>query len=102
MPRRLIYVVAVAAALFAAALPAAAQGVDVIRGLVTGPDDAPIENANVTATSVSGGVNRYARTDKQGVARITAKFGSPGIHYAAASSPVCNATRAPVRILPPG
>lgn len=71
MPRRLIYVVAVAAALFAAALPAAAQGVDVIRGLVTGPDDAPIENANVTATSVSGGVNRYARTDRSGRFTIT-------------------------------
>lgn len=50
---------------------ASAQGVDVIRGQVTGPDDAPIENANVTATSVSGGVNRYARTDKGGRFTIT-------------------------------
>ena len=50
---------------------AMAQGVDVIRGQVTGPDDAPIENANVTATSVSGNVNRYARTDRSGRFTIT-------------------------------
>ncbi len=50
---------------------AAAQGVDVIRGLITGPDNAPIENANVTATSVQGGVNRTARTDKSGRYTIT-------------------------------
>jgi hypothetical protein len=36
----------------------AAQQVDVIRGQVTGPEGLPIERANVTATSVSGGVNR--------------------------------------------
>ncbi len=48
-----------------------AQGVDVIRGQVTGPDDVPLENANVTATSVSGGVNRYARTDRSGRFTIT-------------------------------
>jgi hypothetical protein len=48
-----------------------AQGVDVIRGQVTGPDDAPIDNANVTATSVSGNVNRYARTDRNGRFTIT-------------------------------
>ncbi len=50
---------------------ASAQGVDVIRGQVTGPDDVPIENANVTATSVSGGVNRFARTDRGGRFTIT-------------------------------
>ena len=61
----------VAAALAVLAPAAAAQGVDVIRGQVTGPDDAPIENANVTATSVSGNVNRYARTDRNGRYTIT-------------------------------
>ena len=57
--------------LVTASRAASAQGVDVIRGQVTGPDDAPIENANVTATSVSGGVNRYARTDRGGRFTIT-------------------------------
>ena len=32
---------------------AAAQGVDVIRGLITGPDNAPIENANITALQLA-------------------------------------------------
>ena len=50
---------------------AAAQQVDVIRGQIAGPDNAPIENANVTATSVQGGVNRTARTDKSGRFTIT-------------------------------
>ena len=36
----------------------ARSGLDVIRGQVTNPELQPIENANVTATSVSGGVNR--------------------------------------------
>jgi hypothetical protein len=54
-----------------AAAPARTQGVDVIRGQVTGPDGQPIENANVTATSVAGGVNRYARTDRSGRYTIT-------------------------------
>ena len=50
---------------------ATAQQVDVIRGVIAGPDNAPIENANVTATSVAGGVNRTARTDKSGRFTIT-------------------------------
>ena len=58
-------------ALLAAAGSARAQGVDVIRGQVTGPDEAPIQNANVTATSVNGGVNRTARTDRNGRFTIT-------------------------------
>jgi hypothetical protein len=70
--RRIPSLVALAlAALFLHASGARAQGVDVIRGQVTGPDDAPIENANVTATSVSGGVNRYTRTDASGRFTIT-------------------------------
>lgn len=44
---------------------------DVIRGRVTGPDSLPIENVLVTATSISGNVNRAARTDKSGRYTIT-------------------------------
>ena len=69
MLRRILSIVAVAVVTSAAA--SNAQGVDVIRGQVTGPDAAPIENANVTATSTSGGVNRYARTDRGGRFTIT-------------------------------
>jgi hypothetical protein len=71
VPRRFPSVIALAFALLVHAAGARAQGVDVIRGQVTGPDDAPIENANVTATSVSGNVNRYARTDRSGRFTIT-------------------------------
>ena len=50
---------------------AAAQGVDVIRGQVIGPDNLPMSNATVTATSVDGGVNRTARTGADGRYTIT-------------------------------
>ncbi|MFI5257013.1 MAG: carboxypeptidase regulatory-like domain-containing protein [Gemmatimonadales bacterium] len=69
MLRRILLIVALAFVAPVAVLRA--QGVDVIRGQVTGPDGAPIENANVTATSVSGGVNRFARTDRNGRFTIT-------------------------------
>ncbi|HEV7991523.1 MAG TPA: TonB-dependent receptor [Gemmatimonadaceae bacterium] len=63
----------------------AAQQLDVIRGQVTGDDDDPIENANVTATSVSGGVNRTARTDRNG--RFTITFpGGDGDYFVTATS----------------
>ena len=72
MIRRILLLTALAAAALTAPVrTAGAQGVDVIRGQVTGPDDVPIENANVTATSVSGNVNRYARTDRNGRFTIT-------------------------------
>ena len=78
--RRLVSIAAFA--LISAAAAARAQGVDVIRGQVTGPDNAPIENANVTATSVSGGVNRTARTDRSG--RFTITFpGGEGDYFMA-------------------
>jgi hypothetical protein len=54
-----------------AAPPALAQTVDIIRGRVTGPDSLPIENVVVTATSISGNVNRTARTDRSGRYTIT-------------------------------
>ena len=72
MSRRLLSIVAAAlVAVLSASSTAAAQSVDVIRGLVDGADGTPVENANVTATSVSGGVNRSVRTDKGGRFTIT-------------------------------
>ncbi|MEQ1690419.1 MAG: TonB-dependent receptor [Gemmatimonas sp.] len=49
-----------------------AQQVDVIRGRITGPDNAALENVTVVVTSISGNVNRTARSDKQG--RFTVTF----------------------------
>ncbi len=49
----------------------AQQTTDVIRGRVTGPDNRPIEGVQVTATSVSGGVNRTSRTNNDGRFTIT-------------------------------
>ena len=49
-----------------------AQGVDVIRGRVTGQDSVPLENVVITVTSMSGNVNRTARTDRSG--RFTVTF----------------------------
>jgi hypothetical protein len=70
--RRTLYIVTVAVfASIAAPRTIAAQGVDVIRGQVVGPDNAPIPDVRVTATSVSGGVNRNARTDSEGRFTIT-------------------------------
>ena len=73
MTLRLVF----AAALLAAsglgrARPLAAQ-TDVIRGRVTSASagDMPIEGASVTATTLTGGVNRSARTDRNGRYTIT-------------------------------
>ena len=62
---------ALALSALAFSLPAAAQQTDVIRGRVTGPDNRPIEGVQVTATSLSGGVNRNARTNADGRFTIT-------------------------------
>ena len=53
------------------AAPLGAQQLDVIRGQITGPDSVPIAGARVTATSLSGNVNRNARTDTKGRFTIT-------------------------------
>ena len=54
------------------AIPLAAQQqLDVIRGLITGPDSIPIAGARITATSLAGNVNRTARTDTRGRFTIT-------------------------------
>ena len=77
--RRLI---ALAGVLFLCLVPAGAQaqGADIIRGRVTGPDDNPISGAIVTATSVSGNVSRRARTARDG--RYTIAFpGGDGDYF---------------------
>ena len=66
---RALIAIAIAAAAFA--LPARAQQLDVIRGQVVGPENKPLEDAKVTATSLSGNVNRSARTDRNGRYTIT-------------------------------
>jgi hypothetical protein len=58
-------------AAFALAFPVSAQQLDVIRGQVVGPEGKALEDAKVTATSLSGNVNRSARTDKNGRYTIT-------------------------------
>ncbi len=52
--------------------PALAQQLDVIRGRITGQDNEPLENVAVLITSISGNVNRSARTDRAG--RFTVTF----------------------------
>ena len=86
MPRRIhLTIIAALVAIIAWGNPLAAQQVDVIRGQVTGPDGAPIENANVTATSVQGGVNRNAKSDNNG--RFTITFpGGEGDYYVSVTS----------------
>ena len=84
--RRIVILVAAFLALLLV-LPrsAAAQQLDVIRGQVTGDDDDPVENANVTATSVGGGVNRTVRTDRNG--RFTITFpGGDGDYFITVTS----------------
>src|SRR5688500_17753921 len=57
--------------LFASASIVSAQEVDVIRGTVIAADGKPLEDVKVTATSISGNVNRTARTDRNGRFTIT-------------------------------
>ena len=54
------------------ASPVVAQQVDVIRGRITGQDNEPLDNVAVVVTSLSGNVNRTARTDRTG--RFTVTF----------------------------
>ena len=68
------------ALVLAAARPAAAQTVDVIRGRVTGPDNQPVEGAMITVTTLSGAVSRQTRTDQGG--RYTVTFpGGDGDYF---------------------
>jgi len=51
------------------------QTVDIIRGRVTGPDSLPLENVVITATTISGNVNRTTRSDRNGRYTITVPGG---------------------------
>src|SRR6202158_459019 len=53
------------------AVPLRAQQLDIIRGQVLTGEGKPLEDAKVTATSLSGNVNRTARADKTGRHTIT-------------------------------
>ena len=63
--------VLLALASFSFAKTAAAQNADVIRGKVINDDSVAIPNATVTVTTISGGVNRSAKTDRNGRYTIT-------------------------------
>src|SRR3954471_21929042 len=66
-----LYAALSAAALMLTASRSLHAQADVIRGRVTGPDSLPLDNVTVTATSMSGNVNRTSRTDKNGRYTIT-------------------------------
>ncbi|MBL0938967.1 MAG: carboxypeptidase regulatory-like domain-containing protein [Gemmatimonadaceae bacterium] len=72
MLRRLFLQVLTLFLFAAAAPPAFAQTVDVIRGRITGATNEPLEGVSILVTSISGNVNRPARTDRQG--RFTVTF----------------------------
>lgn len=44
---------------------------DIIRGRVTGPDSLPVANASVLAISIAGGIEKTARTNRDGRFSIT-------------------------------
>jgi Carboxypeptidase regulatory-like domain len=69
--RRLFVIAFAAVGALALARPVRAQGADVIRGRVVGPDSNPVANAEVSATSISGNVTRRARTGQDGRFTIT-------------------------------
>ncbi len=69
----------------AVATPLAAQGVDIIRGRVTGPTGQAIPNVTVTATTLTGQVSRSVRTGNDG--RYTISFpGGEGDYWVSFSS----------------
>src|SRR5438552_5728790 len=67
----ILHIAAVASIVAAVGSTARAQEDNVGRGQIVGPDGKPLEDARVTATSLSGNVNRSARTDKNGRYTIT-------------------------------
>ena len=70
----------VGALLILSVVSASAQTVDVIRGRITGPENQPIEAAQITVTTLSGAVSRTGRTDANG--RYTVTFpGGDGDYF---------------------
>ncbi len=78
-------------------LPSAlAAQTDVVRGTVTGPDNSPIERANVTVTTLSGNVSRSVRTARDG--RFTIAFpGNDGNYMVTVAAIGYNAARFEVK-----
>ena len=58
---------------------AGAQDPDIVRGRVTGPDSLPIENAQVTVSTIQGDIIKTARTDRNG--NFTVTFTDPQGDY---------------------
>ena len=71
MNLRRVVCVLLALSTLAFARTASAQNADVIRGKVINDDSVAIPNATVTVTTISGGVNRTAKTDRNGRYTIT-------------------------------
>jgi hypothetical protein len=69
--RRFLFIIATALIPLVPVVSAQSQQADVIRGRVTGPDSAAVENVIVTATSIAGNVSRTAKTDRNGRFTIT-------------------------------
>ena len=81
MKLRLFVLTLASVVALAAAAPVQAQTVDVIRGRVTGPENQPLDGAQVTITTLAGAVSRSARTDANG--RYTVTFpGGDGDYFA--------------------
>jgi hypothetical protein len=72
VPRRFSLLALLLSLLAFTAPPVFAQQVDVIRGRITGESNEPLENVSIVVTSLSGNVNRTARTDRAG--RFTVTF----------------------------
>jgi hypothetical protein len=79
MVRRLL-AFGLALAALCLARPLAAQQVDVVRGRITSPEGQPVEGAQITVTTVDGGVSRTARTDRNGRFMVTVP-GGEGDYY---------------------
>jgi hypothetical protein len=71
VPRRFSLLALLLSLLAFTAPPVFAQQVDVIRGRITGESNEPLENVSIVVTSLSGNVNRTARTDRAGRFTIT-------------------------------
>src|SRR5205809_2183631 len=87
----ILHIAAVASIVAAFSSPLRAQQLDVIRGQVVGPEGKPLEDAKVTATSLSGNVNRSARTDRNG--RYTITFPGGEGDYFVDAPPIGHAAR---------
>ncbi|HEX6042196.1 TonB-dependent receptor, partial [Longimicrobium sp.] len=84
--RPFLAVLAAAVALLTAAVPAAAQGTDLLRGRVTDAEGAPLGGVRIEATSAESGVTRSTATNADG--RYTIAFPDGGGRYTIRASTV--------------